>query len=306
MVEISKTPEPNHVNKKKKKKARPWYRSAVQIFFFALVVLITVNEYLAESGQSIPFIGKASLHAICPFGGVVSIYEFVTAGTFVQKIHNSSFILMIAAFILAIGFGPLICGWVCPLGSFQEWTAKLGRKINGKKYNRMVPRQVDSKLRYIRYLVLALVLYVTATTGKLIFQDYDPYFALFNFWSTEVAPMGLTILGIIIVLSLFIERPWCKYACPYGAVLGLFNFIRIFKIRREVSTCINCKLCDKNCPMNIEVSTHQQVRDHQCIACMNCTSEQFCPVADTVEFSSGRSRALPSKRNHTGTDTVEL
>jgi polyferredoxin len=150
----------------------------------------------------------------------------------------------------------------------------------------MIPAQVDSKLRYIRYIVLALVVYVTATTGKLIFQDYDPYFALFNFWSAEVAPAALIILGTTIGLALFIERPWCKYACPYGAVLGLFNFVRIFKIRREVTTCIDCKLCDRNCPMNIVVSTHQQVRDHQCIACMNCTSEQVCPVVDTVEFST--------------------
>ena len=272
--------------KKKKKKGKPWYRSAVQMFFFGLVALITLNQALISFGKSIPFVGAASLHAICPFGGVVSIYTFATAGKFVQKIHNSSFILMIAAFILAIGFGPLICGWVCPLGSFQEWTAKVGRKINGKKYNHIIPAQVDSKLRYIRYIVLALVIYVTATTTKLVFQDYDPYFALFNFWSSEVAPAALTILAITIVLALFIERPWCKYACPYGAVLGLFNFIRIFKIRREVSTCIDCKLCDRSCPMNIVVSTHQQVRDHQCIACMNCTSEQVCPVANTVEFST--------------------
>lgn len=286
MTEASEVPQPTPAKPKKKKKSRPWYRSAVQIFFFLLVALITVNEALALSGKSIPFVTKASLHAICPFGGVVSIYEFVTAGKFVQKIHNSSFILMMAAFILAIGFGPLICGWVCPLGSFQQWTAKVGRKIHGKKYNHMIPATIDSKLRYTRYLVLALVIYVTATTGKLVFQDYDPYFALFNFWSTEVAPAALIILGTTVALALFIERPWCKYACPYGAVLGLFNFVRIFKIRREVSTCINCKLCDRNCPMNITISTQQRVRDHQCIACMNCTSEQFCPVADTVEFST--------------------
>jgi len=122
---ISDSPKPG---KAKKKKARPWYRSAIQIFFFALVALISMNAALAESGKSIPFLASASLHAICPFGGVVSIYEFATIGTFTQKIHESSFILMIAAFILAIGFGPLICGWVCPLGSFQQWIAKVGKK----------------------------------------------------------------------------------------------------------------------------------------------------------------------------------
>ncbi len=294
MAADSDTTKPTPKVMKKKKKAKPWYRSAVQIFFFGLVALITLNEALFEFyGKSIPFLATASLHAICPFGGVVSIYEFVTAGKYTQKIHASSFILMWAAFILAIGFGPLICGWVCPLGSFQQWTAKIGRKIYGKKYNHMVPEKADKPLRYTRYLVLGLVIYATATTTKLVFQDYDPYFALFNFWSSEVATTALIILGATIVASMFIERPWCKYLCPYGALLGLFNFLRIFRIRREESTCIDCKLCDRNCPMNITISTAGAIRDHQCISCMNCTSEQFCPVANTVDFTTQRDSIVP-------------
>jgi len=287
-------PTPKGNVKKKKKKAKPWYRSAVQIFFFALVALITLNEALFEFyGKSIPYLATASLHAICPFGGVVSIYEFVTAGKYTQKIHASSFILMWAAFILAVGFGPLICGWVCPLGSFQQWTAKIGKKFNGRKYNHLIPTRIDRPLRYTRYLVLGLVIYFTFSTTKLVFQDYDPYFALFNFWSTEVAPTALIILGVTIVASAWVERPWCKYLCPYGALLGLFNFFRIFRIRREESTCIDCKLCDRNCPMNITISTATAIRDHQCISCMNCTSEQFCPVANTVDFTTQRGSIIP-------------
>lgn len=128
MEQTTDQPQPSPAKKKKKKKVRPWYRSAVQIFFFGLVALITLNQALISSGKSIPFVGAASLHAICPFGGVVSIYAFATAGKFVQKIHPSSFILMFAALILAIGFGPLICGWVCPLGTFQQWTARWAAK----------------------------------------------------------------------------------------------------------------------------------------------------------------------------------
>lgn len=290
---------------KKKKKARPWYRTAVQIFFFTLVALITLNEALVELGrQTIPFLATASLHAICPFGGVVSIYEFVTAGRFAPKVHSSSFILMWAAFILAVGFGPLICGWVCPLGSFQQWIAKLGRKLQGKRYNHLIPAHVDRPLRYTRYLVLAVVIFFTASTRKLVFQDYDPYFALFNFWSSEIAWTALLILGVTIVASAWVERPWCKYLCPYGAVLGLFNLFRIFRIRREASTCINCKLCDRNCPMNITISTATAVKDHQCIACMNCTSEQFCPVADTVDFTTRRDAGIMPATESTSKEEV--
>ena len=82
------------------------------------------------------------------------------------------------------------------------------------------------------------------------------------------------------------ERPFCKYACPYGAVLGVFNLFRIVKIRRNPSTCIDCKACDKACPMNIPVSTGGAVRNHQCIACLKCTSEQACPVKNTVAMTT--------------------
>lgn len=268
-----------------KKKQKPCYRTAVQIFFFALVALITLNTALKESGYSIPLISEASLHAICPFGGVVSIYKFATVGTFVQKIHESSFVLMFIAFILTLAFGPVICGWVCPLGAFQEWLGKLGQKIFGRKYNHFIPAKFDQYLRFIRYIVLFMVVYKTATTAKLMFQDVDPYFALFNFWSDEVTVTALVVLGVTLLLSLFVERPWCKYACPYGAVLGLFNLFRIFKVRRAPSTCIDCKACDRACPMNITVSEGNTVMNHQCISCLKCTSETACPVDNTVFFA---------------------
>jgi len=268
-------------------KRRIWIRTFVQIFFFALILLISVNHSLAEDGGGIPFLTSASLHALCPFGGVVSIYQYATVGTFVQKIHESSFILMILAFLLALLFGPVFCGWVCPFGSIQEWFGKLGRKIFKRRYNHFIPQKLDTILRYARYLVLAWVLYMTATSAKLIFADIDPYFALFNFWSSEVAIGGLIVLGVTLVGSLVVERPWCKYACPYGAVLGVTNLFRVFQIRRVPGTCKLDGACDIACPMNIPVSKRTIIRDHQCISCMECTSEAKCPATGTVDFVAG-------------------
>lgn len=268
---------------------RIWVRSLVQAFFFGLIALISINHSLAESGQGIPLLASASLHALCPFGGVVTIYQYATAGTFVQKIHESSFILMIIAFLMALLFGPVFCGWVCPLGSVQEWFAGIGRKLFKKRrYNHFIPARIDRVLRFSRYGVLAWVLYMTAVTGKLVFADVDPYYALFNFWTSEVALGGLVVLGLTLAASLFVERPWCKYACPYGAVLGITNLFRVFGIRREASTCKLDGACDITCPMNIPVSSQSVVRDHQCISCLECTSEARCPVAGTVVFSTGR------------------
>ncbi len=268
--------------------ARPlWVRQVIQIFFFVLIALIAVNHHLSVSGEAgIPLLTSASLHAVCPFGGVVSLYQFFTVGTFVQKIHQSAFILMVLVFILAVLFGPVFCGWVCPLGTIQEWIGKLGKKILKKRYNHLVPKRVDRPLRYLRYALMGWVLYMTATTGKLIFNDIDPYFALFNFWTNDVAIAGLVILGITLLLSLLVERPWCKYACPYGAVLGLTNLFRLFSIRRVEGTCRACGVCTRDCPMNIPVDATQVVRDHQCITCLECTSEAVCPIDQTVVLAT--------------------
>lgn len=263
-----------------------WIRKIVQAFFFAFIALIAVNHTLIENGGGIPFLSSASLHALCPFGGVVTIYQYATAGTFVQKIHESAFVLMVIGFVLAILFGPVFCGWVCPFGTIQEWMGKLGKVIFKRRYNQFVPARLDNILRYLRYLVLAWVLYMTAASGTLIFAEYDPYFAMFNLWSTELAVGGVVVLAITLLLSLFVERPWCKYACPYGAVLGLSNLFRFFSIRRSETTCKADGACSIMCPMNIPVDTKSTVRDHQCISCLECTSEAICPVANTVIFST--------------------
>ena len=267
-------------------------RLIVQVFFFALIALIAVNHTLEEAGKAIPILSSASLHAICPFGGVVSVYQFIAAGTYVHKIHSAAFVLMWIVFALTVFLGPVFCGWICPLGSIQEWFGKLGKKIFKRRFNRMIPYKVDRILRYLRYVMLGWVLYMTAVTGTLVFSDIDPYFALFNFWRSEVAIGGVFILAVVLVLSLIVERPFCKYACPYGAVLGVFNLFRIFKIRRRPSTCIDCKACDRSCPMNIPVSTSGAVRDHQCISCLKCTSEQVCPVENTVELTTIKLEAV--------------
>lgn len=265
-----------------------WPRRMMQFLFFILIAIIAVNHTLVERGGGISFLSGATLHALCPFGGVESFYKFITTGTFVQKIRESSFVLMTIVFILSFLFGPVFCGWICPLGTVQEWVGILGRRIfKTKRYNHFVPRRIDSVLRYARYGVLIWVLYITINSGKLLFQDYDPYYALFSFWTGEVKWTALVILTVTLLLSLLVERPWCKFACPYGALLGLTNLFRLFKIRRVAATCRGGGACTLMCPMNIAVEEKTVVRDHQCISCLECTSESRCPVKDTVIFSAG-------------------
>lgn len=264
-------------------KTERWRRS-VQIFFLVLIALIAVNHTLVENGKSIPLVPSASLHAVCPFGGVVTIYKLVTEGSFTQKIHESSLVLGIAVLAAAILIGPAFCGWICPFGTFQEFVAKLGRKLLGKRYGKIIPKKLDAVLRYLRYVVLIMVVVMTAISGKILFSDVDPYFALFQFWTGEVAIPAFIALGVVMLLSLIVERPFCRYACPYGAFLGLTNFFRIMPIRRNASTCISCSKCDKACPMGVTVSNKTTIRDTACISCLLCSSDAACPVPNTVDM----------------------
>jgi polyferredoxin len=263
-----------------------WIRKVVQAFFFALIGVIAVNHTLFESGQNLGFISYASVHALCPFGGIETLYLYFTSGALLPKLRESAVILMMIGLVTAVLFGPALCGWVCPLGTVQEWVSGVGKKLFRRRFNHFVPEKLDRILRYARYGVLIWVIYVTAQSATLIFADYDPYLALFHFWTGETAVGALVVLGITLGLSLLVERPWCKYACPYGALLGLSNLFRIFSIKRAESTCKADGACSILCPMNIPVDSLKTVRDHQCISCLECTSEAVCPVAKTVLFTT--------------------
>ena len=268
-----------------KKQKKHLIRLVVQIFFLALIILISVNHFRSEQGLAPLLIGAPSLHAVCPFGGVITIYTYFTEGAFIQKIHQSAFTLMWLVLGLTLLFGPVFCGWVCPFGTVEEFVGKIGRKIFKKRYNNFIPSVIDKPLRYLRYVILALVVVNTAISGKLLFSNFDPYYALFNIWSSEVTRLSLLVLGLTLIGSLFVERPWCKYLCPLGALLGIFNLFRIVKLKRNENICINCKVCDRVCPMNIDISTSKTITDHQCISCLLCTDEIACPVSNSLNFS---------------------
>lgn len=260
------------------------FRRISQFIFLLIVSLIALNHYLSEIGRTLPFIGDMSLHAICPFGAVESFTALFKYDVLISKIHESSFVIFTLIAILSVVFGPVVCSYICPLGTIQEWFGKIGKKLFKKRYNTFIPAVLDKYLRFMRYIVLLYVIYLSTASLRLIFLEVDPYFALFNFWSDEVTLGGLLVLGLTLLASLFVERPWCKYACPFGALVGLTNLFSIFKIRRNTNTCINCSACSQTCPMNIDVEKKTVITDHQCIRCGICTSDDQCPIDSTVEL----------------------
>jgi len=242
-------------------------RFIIQLIFVVVILLISIGHATGWGGEN--------LHGLCPFGGVATMYTFVTTGDFIRHIGQSDFILLFSLILTLIAAGAFFCGWMCPLGSVQEWVGKLGRKLFGKRYNK-VPKKLDRILGYLRYVVLAIVIIQTARSFTLVFQDFDPYYNLFNIWTDEISITGYITVLVTMIASLFVERPFCRYACPLGAINGLFNSFSITNIRRNETSCIDCKKCDEVCPVNLEPSKSKTIKSTACLRCMKCVDA--CPV----------------------------
>ncbi len=257
-------------------------RLTIQVVILIFVLLMSYNHAREEAQLPLVFgfIGAPSLHSVCPFGGIVSFYTYLSTGEFVKKIHPSNLIVLGGLLLLLVLTGASFCGWICPFGTVQELISKLGKTLKIKKVK--LPKYIDTPLLFLKYGILIFVIVKTTQTGLLMFSNIDPYYALFNLWSDDLSKTALIILGIVLLLSFFIERPWCRYACPLGAFQGLFNWLSIIKIKRKSDTCISCTLCNRNCPMGIDVMGKDAVNDPLCNRCLNCIDS--CPKNEALEL----------------------
>lgn len=262
-------------------------RFTIQMLLLVTVIIASLNHYLSTIGNDIPWISESIFHYICPVCGVTSIYQFFASSTlWVIKLKSTLAIVIGLAIMTTIVFGPIICGFICPFGALQDLVAKLGKKTNKKKYNKFISKKLDKNLKYLRYITLVATVYLTATSSVVLLESINPYHAFLGIFKLNVSIVGLIILFIIIITSLFVQRPWCKYLCPYGAFLGLFNKIKVFRIVRKNSTCVSCKKCSHTCPMSIDVHEKDEIRDLSCISCLECVDDKVCPKSNTITYSS--------------------
>ncbi len=181
--------------------------------------------------------------------------------------------------------GVLFCGWICPLGSLQDWAYKLGRilKLPELRVSYGIQRYLQLS-RYVFYFLLTMGITFSMLQGTRNFSKLLK--------GEELGLAALVALIIFILCSMFINRPFCNYFCTGGAKRGLWSVIRVVGIRRDTSTCINCKLCTKACPMNIDVANTDFVRHPNCIGCMSCLSA--CPKS-CISYNHMPKPELPGK-----------
>jgi polyferredoxin len=269
------------------------FRRVIQLGVLLFIAFIAIRHTLVgEGGATI----TASWEAYCPLGGFESLYRFITSGgQFVQHTHLSNMVILAAALVTAFVARNAFCGWLCPFGFIQDMVAGFSAFV--QKRISIVRRAVktiktrgsrlavlDRPLRFLKYGVLAWVVMGAAFYGFLVFRSYDPWAALWNLLELSVAA-GTIVLAVVLVASLFVERPWCRYACPLGAATGLVGALSPMYLKREAEACKTCAVCTKACPMGLPVHTSTTIKSPDCIGCLECVDE--CPREGALELKLG-------------------
>lgn len=213
----------------------------------------------------------------------------------------------VTGFLLAFGalFGRFVCGFLCPFGWVQDLLYKIpSKKIGTFKYDRL--------LRYLKFVVLAVLVVLLPALVKNAAGVGTPWFCKWVCPSgtlfagiplllanpTLRAVVGfifswkMAILILILGLSVFLYRPFCKYLCPLGAAYSLFNKASFYRLKLNESACTHCGICKRACNMGVDPSKTPD--DMECIRCGDCVKN--CPTkALSAGFFTGRRKTQPEE-----------
>lgn len=231
-----------------------------------------------------------------PISGLMGAIDWVNQGV-LNNIHPAATILFLIFVAVSILMRKAFCGWLCPVGFISDNLARLGQLIF--KRNFRPPNWVDVPLRGLKYFLLGFFVWAISTMSADALHNFiaSPYNKIVDvkmmLFFVEMSKIGGIILAVLSILSVFITGFWCRYLCPYGALLGLFSWVSPVKVRRDPVTCTDCGICDKVCPARLPVMGKLSITSVECIGCGDCVVS--CPVPTALAIGTPQ-RSFSPKR----------
>ena len=210
-----------------------------------LVAALSVAAWLAlkkRSRQGLVWLSVFSLAyfgffregCICSVGSVQNVALALFNNTY--TIPVTALLFFIIPLLFALAFGRVFCAGVCPLGAIQELVGFKTVKL---------PRVVESVMISVPFIYLGLSVLSAATESQFLICRYDPFVGIFRL----DAPYTIMIFGVLLLLAgIFINRPYCRYLCPYGVLLNIFSRFSNRHLTITPAECTNCRLCEGVCP----------------------------------------------------------
>ena len=243
---------------------------------------ISIVQLLRHLVQLIFFIFLPALY-ISTFNGIKQIYVAVINHSFSFNQLAPQLIEAVAIIPVTIIMGRFFCGWMCSLGTFGDLIYGISRKVFKGKYK--IDEELDEVLKYVKYVVLVLLIVVIWSLDITTFKSFNPWdvFGMitaigkvpdFSYLASSLLG-GLVLFILIVIGSAFIERFFCRYLCPLGAVFAITSKLRIAKIKKPSQKCGACRICTTNCAMGLSLYKANEVCSGECIQCMRCITA--CP-----------------------------
>ncbi len=275
-------------------------RRAVQMGFLVLNIWIGIEFYLFvryyELGGLGPKVARPpGVEGWLPIASLMNLKALLVTGELPAH-HAAGLFLLIAFLAISLLLRKAFCSWLCPIGTISEFLWKLGRGTFGKTWR--LPRWADVPLRGLKYILLGLFLYAIGSMSAPAIRAFldGPYgliadVKMLNFFR-YLSVTAAVVLGLLALASLFVQNFWCRYLCPYGALLGLLARFSPVRIRRYPNICIDCAKCAQACPSWLPVDRLTAIRSPECTGCYECVS--VCPAAGALEMTLTRRRRLPA------------
>jgi len=256
-------------------------RILIQFCFLAFMLWLGFRFYQfvahVRSAGLTPYVARPDgIEGFLPISGLLGLSAWIR-GLGINPIHPAAVVIFVTILAGAVLLRRSFCSWICPVATVSECAWKGGFSLLRK--NIRLPVWLDIILRGLKYLLLAFFLYTVAIamSGEalqgFIYSDYHKVadVRLLDFF-LNISARALAICAVLVAASLFLRNPFCRYLCPYGALLGLVAMASPVRVTRDRERCVSCGVCSQVCPTYIDVMRKASVVSPECIGCWRCVS----------------------------------